>query len=123
MVAITQCSVLYRKICRRQRLILLAVSTHVTHCLPHPSSTGLGLGPLLQMSLYINTTLIPTAFLLSSAVFVSFTLAALYARRAQFLFLGGILGSALSLMLLLSLANIFFRSSLIFQVRGLSVLA
>ncbi|XP_037078156.1 bax inhibitor 1-like [Pollicipes pollicipes] len=78
--------------------------------------SGLGLGPLLQMSLYINTTLIPTAFLMTSAVFVSFTLAALYARRAQFLFLGGILGSGLSMMLMLSLANLFFKSRMIFQL-------
>lgn len=78
--------------------------------------TGLGLGPLLQMSFYINTTLVPTAFLLTSVIFVSFTLAALYTQRAQFLFLGGLLGSGLSLMLMLSLANIFFQSRLIFQV-------
>ena len=68
------------------------------------------------MSLYINPTLVPTAFLLSSTIFVSFTLAALFTQRAQFLFLGGILGSGLSLMLMLSLANLFFRSNLIFQV-------
>lgn len=78
--------------------------------------TGLGLGPLLQMSLYINTTLIPTAFLLTTTVFVSFTLAALYTQRAQFLFLGGILGSGLSIMLMLSLANLFFKSRMIFQL-------
>ena len=81
------------------------------------TAAGLGLGPLLQLSMYINATLVPTAFLLSSAIFVSFTLAALYTQRAQFLFLGGILGSCLSTMMLLSLANLFFRSRLIFQVR------
>ncbi|XP_043218550.1 bax inhibitor 1-like [Amphibalanus amphitrite] len=78
--------------------------------------TGLGLGPLLELSLFINTSLVTTAFLLSSAIFVSFSLAALYTQRAQFLFLGGILGSALSTMMLLSLANLFFRSRLIFQL-------
>ena len=70
------------------------------------------------MSLYINTTLIPTAFLITSVVFVSFTLAALYTKQAQFLYLGGILGSGLSVMCILSLANLFFRSRMIFQVRG-----
>jgi len=78
--------------------------------------TGLGLGPLLEMSLYINTTLIPTAFLITSVVFVSFTLAALYTKQAQFLYLGGILGSGLSVMCILSLANLFFRSRMIFQL-------
>lgn len=78
--------------------------------------TGLGLGPLLELSIYINASLIPTAFMMTSAVFISFTLAALYTRRAQFLFLGGILGSGLSLMLMLSLANLFFRSRMVFQL-------
>lgn len=78
--------------------------------------TGLGLGPLLEFSIYLNPSLITTAFLMTSAVFVSFSLAALYSQRAQFLFLGGILGSCLSAMLMLSLANIFFRSRLIFQL-------
>lgn len=79
--------------------------------------TGLNLGPLLEMSLRVDNTLIPTAFLLSSVVFACFSLSSLYAERAQWLYLGGTLSSALSVMMLLSLANLLFRSRLLFQIQ------
>merc|ERR1719432_152916 len=48
--------------------------------------TGLGLGPLLQMAIMMNPTLVPSALM-----------------------------SGLSTLLVLGLANIFFRSQLLFQ--------
>jgi hypothetical protein len=35
--------------------------------------TGLGLGPLLEMAVMINPTIVPSALLLTTAVFASFT--------------------------------------------------
>jgi hypothetical protein len=35
--------------------------------------TGLGLGPLLDMAVRINPTIVPSALLLTTAVFASFT--------------------------------------------------
>uniref|UniRef100_A0A8C5PSA8 Bax inhibitor-1 n=1 Tax=Leptobrachium leishanense TaxID=445787 RepID=A0A8C5PSA8_9ANUR len=65
--------------------------------------------------------IIPTAFLGTSVLFLCFSLSALYAQRRRFLFLGGILLSALSLLLLSSLVNIFIGSVLLFKCTCTSV--
>lgn len=77
--------------------------------------TGNSLGPLLNMAAAINPKIIVTALVSTSLVFVSFTAAALVAKRGQYLFLGGILMSVLSYMTLFSLANMFLRAQIIYQ--------
>merc|ERR1712133_181832 len=64
--------------------------------------TGLGLGPLLQMAIMMNPSLVPSAMMLTSVIFAGFTGAALFAPDGKYLYLG--------------LLNIFFRSQLLFQV-------
>ncbi|TKC38876.1 hypothetical protein EI555_004682 [Monodon monoceros] len=76
---------------------------------------GVGLGPALDLCIAINPSILPTAFLGTAMIFTCFTLSALYARRRSYLFLGGILMSAMSLMLLSSLGNLFFGSFWLFQ--------
>lgn len=76
--------------------------------------TGINLGPLLQMCIAINPSIIPTAFLGTATVFACFSLSALYARRRSFLYLGGFLLSGLTLMLLSSLVNAFVGSAWLF---------
>jgi FtsH-binding integral membrane protein len=71
---------------------------------------GMSLGPLLSIVAFIDPSLIVTAFLGTVAVFACFTASAVLAKRRAYLYLGGILGSAVSLMLVLSLMNMFFRS-------------
>jgi FtsH-binding integral membrane protein len=67
------------------------------------------------MSNMCCTAILVTALLGSATVFVCFTLAALLAKRREYLYLGGLLGSAISWMLVLSLLNAFiFRSPLAF---------
>uniref|UniRef100_A0A8C5TSR6 Transmembrane BAX inhibitor motif containing 6 n=2 Tax=Malurus cyaneus samueli TaxID=2593467 RepID=A0A8C5TSR6_9PASS len=51
--------------------------------------TGINLGPLLQMCISINPSIIPTAFLGTATIFACFSLSALYARRRSYLYLGG----------------------------------
>ncbi|KAF5928543.1 hypothetical protein HPG69_015149 [Diceros bicornis minor] len=77
--------------------------------------TGVGLGPALELCIAINPSILPTAFMGTAMIFTCFTLSALYARRRSYLFLGGILMSAMSLMLLSSLGNLFFGSIWLFQ--------
>lgn len=79
------------------------------------SISGNSLGPVLNMAAVINPTIIVTALVSTCLVFVSFTAAALVAKRGQYLFLGGLLMSVLSYMTLFSLANIFMRSQVIYQ--------
>ncbi|XP_068238209.1 bax inhibitor 1-like [Palaemon carinicauda] len=87
--------------------------------------TGVNLGPLLSMAMVVNPALIMQALLGTSVVFACFSLSALFAPRGYYLFLGGILTSALSTLFWLSMMNLFFGSRLIFQANiyiGLAVM-
>ncbi|ETE74057.1 Bax inhibitor 1, partial [Ophiophagus hannah] len=76
--------------------------------------TGVNLGPLLEMCIAINPSIIPTAFLGTAVIFSCFSLSALFAKRRAYLYLGGVLFSGLFLMLLFSLINIFLGSTWLF---------
>jgi FtsH-binding integral membrane protein len=76
--------------------------------------TGLGLGPLLDMAVRINPTIVPSALLLTTAVFASFTGTSLLAPDGKYLYLGGSLLSGLSTLVFLGFLNIFFRSQLLY---------
>lgn len=77
--------------------------------------TGLGLGPLLEIAIMMNPSIVPSALMLTSVVFACFTGAALFAPDGKYLYLGGSLLSGLSSLMFLGLLNIFFRSQLLFQ--------
>uniref|UniRef100_A0A8C6Q4M5 Transmembrane BAX inhibitor motif-containing protein 6 n=1 Tax=Nothobranchius furzeri TaxID=105023 RepID=A0A8C6Q4M5_NOTFU len=77
--------------------------------------TGVGLGPTLDFVIAINPSIIVTAFLGTSVIFVCFTLSALYAKRRSYLFLGGTLMSGLSILFLMSLMNVLFGSLMLFK--------
>lgn len=79
-------------------------------------TTGVSMGPLLAFTVRIDPTIIPTAFLGTSVVFICFSLCAMLTRERKYLYLGGMLSSGLLLMLLMSVLNIFFSSMLIFQM-------
>jgi FtsH-binding integral membrane protein len=78
--------------------------------------SGLGTGPLLDMAIRINPSIIPNAFMLSGMIFACFSGAALFAPDGQYLYLGGTLMSGLSALFWMGLMNLFFQSQLIFQV-------
>ncbi|KPP72554.1 hypothetical protein Z043_108434 [Scleropages formosus] len=87
--------------------------------------TGVGLGPTMDFVIAVNPSIIVTAFLGTSIIFLCFTLSALYAQRRSYIFLGGTLMSGLIIMLLLSLANLFVGSVMLFKVHmylGLAVM-
>jgi len=57
------------------------------------------------------------AFLGSTAIFACFTGAALLAKRREYLFLGGILSSAISMMVMMQFGSLFFgRGVFMFNV-------
>merc|ERR1712080_750371 len=60
-----------------------------------------GLGPLLDMAVHLNPSIVPSA---------------LIAPDGKYLYLGGSLLSGLSTLIFLGFLNIFFRSQLLFQV-------
>ncbi|XP_030631983.1 probable Bax inhibitor 1 [Chanos chanos] len=87
--------------------------------------TGVGLGPAMDYVITINPSIILTAFLGTSVIFVCFTLSALYAQRRSYLFLGGTLMSGLSILLLVSFLNMFFGSITLFKAHmylGLAIM-
>ncbi|BBN09766.1 Bax inhibitor 1 [Marchantia polymorpha subsp. ruderalis] len=71
---------------------------------------GLSIGPLIDLcnNLFPDSGLVLTAFLGTIAIFASFSGAALFAKRREYLFLGGILSSAVSAMLTLRFCSYFF---------------
>eukprot|EP00754_Rhynchopus_humris_P035608 Rhum_TRINITY_DN17142_c0_g1::Rhum_TRINITY_DN17142_c0_g1_i1::g.165369::m.165369 len=68
---------------------------------------GWMLGPLLQ-HLKPPPQVLLTAVGLSAGIFVAFTLAALYAKRRTYLYLGGVLGSCIWGLLVVGVLNMFF---------------
>jgi FtsH-binding integral membrane protein len=71
-------------------------------------TTGNSLGPLLDMVLYLNPQILTSAILLTTLIFLSFSLTALFAKRRSYLYLGGLLSSSLSYLFWGSLINSFF---------------
>jgi FtsH-binding integral membrane protein len=75
----------------------------------------MGMGPLLDVVIDVNPSIIVTALLGTAVIFSSFSLSAIFAERGSWLFLGGTLITVLNSLVLLSLANLFLGSYLIFQ--------
>lgn len=87
----------------------------VSYLLGFATFTGIGLGPLLEHVILVDPSIIITALIATSVVFVSFSVCAMFSERGQWLYLGGTLFALLNTLMLLSLANIFFNSTLVFQ--------
>ena len=77
--------------------------------------SGLGLGPLLQLVMSVNPSIIATALVGTTVVFMSFSISSLLAKRGRWLYLGGILISLLNIMVLFSFVNLLLRWSLFYQ--------
>ncbi|KAL0100342.1 hypothetical protein PUN28_019599 [Cardiocondyla obscurior] len=77
--------------------------------------SGLGLGPLLELVVSIDPSIVMTALVGTTVVFISFSISALLAPRGRWLYLGGTLMSILNVMILFSFANLFLRSTFIYQ--------
>lgn len=86
---------------------------------------GASLGTLVGQVLQFNPSIVMFAFLGSTAIFACFTGAALLAKRREYLFLGGILSSVISMMLMMQFGSMFVgRGAFMFNVElylGLAV--
>jgi len=74
---------------------------------------GMSLGPLMEHTLHVDPSILITAFLATTTIFACFTLSALLAKRRSYLYLGGILSSALSALFLLSVLSMFLQNPLV----------
>lgn len=73
-------------------------------------SQGLTVGPLVGAALHVNSGILVTAFLATAAVFACFSAAAVVSRRRSWLYLGGLLSSAISIMTVMRLGAWLFSS-------------
>eukprot|EP00245_Coleochaete_scutata_P004257 TRINITY_DN16591_c0_g1_i1.p1 TRINITY_DN16591_c0_g1~~TRINITY_DN16591_c0_g1_i1.p1 ORF type:complete len:251 (+),score=51.02 TRINITY_DN16591_c0_g1_i1:122-874(+) len=72
---------------------------------------GCSLGPLLELVANVDSGIIVTALVGTVAIFACFSGAALLSKRREFLFLGGLLSSAITLMLSMRLLSFFVGGS------------
>lgn len=78
---------------------------------------GMSIGPLINASIQIDPSLILTAFVASLGIFVCFSVAALLSDQRTFMYLGAILGSFTTILMLFSLLYLFgVRSEFFFHV-------
>ena len=77
---------------------------------------GMSIGPLLSHSLRIDPTLISTAFFSTALIFACFSAAAMFSTRRSFIFLGGMLGSCLSMLFWISLLQLIWPSKFGFDI-------
>ncbi|TMW55194.1 hypothetical protein Poli38472_013085 [Pythium oligandrum] len=77
------------------------------------ATMGITLSALVAITLEIDPSILVTAFLITTTVFLCFSGSAMFATRRSYLYLGGLLSSALSVMVLMNLFNYFFRSVMI----------
>lgn len=62
-------------------------------------------------------SIILTAFVGTVCIFASFSAFSMFAERRTFMYLGGFLSSALTIMMWMSIANMFFRMPLIMNIQ------
>ncbi|CAG8555166.1 3683_t:CDS:2 [Cetraspora pellucida] len=78
---------------------------------------GLSIGPLMEITLMISHSyhIIVNACILTFLIFGSFTLGALLSNKRSYIYLGGILGSAISMLFWMSIINTFVGSVALFS--------
>jgi len=91
-------------------------STRLWYLIGFAFASGLGLGPLMEYAILINRSLIPTAFLSTCLIFGCFSLSAVFSNHRKWLYLGGTLMSFLSLLMMMSIINLFIGSKLLYQI-------
>ena len=77
---------------------------------------GLTLAPLIQYSLYMDPSMIAVALSCTAIVFLSFSASVLMTESRQFMYVGGLLGSMMSVLGWMSLINFFMRSPMLFSL-------
>jgi Bax inhibitor 1 len=80
-------------------------------------TTGLTMGPLIDAVMQLDASIVPMALGSTAIVFGSFSATALLSRRRSFLYLGGMLSTAIMLLLFMSLFSFIIPSALQYVVQ------
>jgi FtsH-binding integral membrane protein len=91
-------------------------TTRLWYLIGFAFASGLGLGPLMDYVIMVDPSIIPTAFLSTCVIFGCFSLSAMFSDHRKWLYLGGTLMSFLSLLIFMSIINLFIGSKLLFQI-------
>lgn len=78
---------------------------------------GMSIGGLVEQALFLDPNIVLVAFIGTVLVFACFSGSALFAKRRSYLYLGGFLSSAMSVMFWMSIANMMFRSAAMYNVQ------
>lgn len=78
---------------------------------------GLSVGPLCARALHVDPSILITALVATTCIFICFSLAALYAEKRSYLYLGGGLASWTLVLSLMGLLNIFLRFEFLFNLQ------
>jgi FtsH-binding integral membrane protein len=78
---------------------------------------GASIAPLVHVAFHIDPSVLGMAAGITAVIFLSFSVVALTARRREYLYLGGLIGSLSFALFILGLANLFLGSSLIFELQ------
>lgn len=78
---------------------------------------GFSLGPLIDLVLRVDPSILVTALLATTTVFVCFAGTALFAKRRSYLYLGGVLSSGLMVLFAGALLNMFVRNDFLLSVQ------
>lgn len=79
--------------------------------------TGLAMGPLLEVAIHLNPRIIPMSFVSTCLVFASFSLSSIFSNHGKWLYMGGALMSMLTVMMFMSIVNLFIGSYYLFQIQ------
>lgn len=77
---------------------------------------GWMLSPLVDSVMYMNPETVFMTVIATVLIFGSFTMSAYYSPRRQYLYLGSLLSSAMLILALFSLGNMFFGSAMLMNV-------
>ncbi|CAA0841877.1 Bax inhibitor 1 [Striga hermonthica] len=95
------CEPVYKEVRKRVSLLMAAAVFE-----------GATVGPLIDFAIDFDSSILVGAFVGCALAFASFSVAAMVARRREFLYLGGLLSSGLSILLWLHFASSIFGGSM-----------
>ncbi|CAN0865516.1 Bax inhibitor 1, partial [Linum grandiflorum] len=72
---------------------------------------GASIGPLIELAIDVDPSLLITAFVRTAIAFGCFSAAAMVAKRREYLYLAGLLSSGLSILFWLHFASMIFGGS------------
>lgn len=92
-------------------------SKRLSYLMGFAGCTGIVMGPMLEIAMHLNPSIIPKALITTCLVFGSFSLSSIFSNHSKWIYMGGALLSMTSLLLFTSLMNLFIGSYYLYQAQ------